>query len=168
MQIYRWIIALSMVGFSALSASAQGAPYFAGQTAAGQDVTIDLSSINRASATSVDFVYYLGSDRIYSQANCATGTWTTFPEGAVHDPQSAATAEMLRVVCSSAVQPDQQGSSQSQYVFAPPSNVRSAPNGDIQCVVSTPQSINIYGFSGEWGITDFCGKTGYIHRSQLQ
>ncbi len=168
-----WAIALSTLVAVALAVPtyAQGVPYFAGQTAAGQDVTIDLGSINRASARSVDFVYYLGSDRVYSQANCETGTWTTFSDGTVHSPQSAATVEIMRVVCSGSTdQSARQVASQNLtwLVFAPPSNVRSTPNGDIQCVVSTVRSIKVYGFSGDWGITDFCGKTGYIHRSQVQ
>lgn len=53
-------------------------------------------------------------------------------------------------------------------VFAPPSNIRAIPNGQIICSVSSAVSINIYGFSNGWYETDYCGNWGYIHQSQVQ
>lgn len=53
-------------------------------------------------------------------------------------------------------------------VFDPPSNVRSSPNGKILCSVNQATSINTYGFTNGWYITDVCGRRGYIHNSQIR
>jgi len=52
--------------------------------------------------------------------------------------------------------------------FAPPSNVRATPNGNIVCSVRTRQAINIYGREGQWYLTDYCGGRGYIHEGQIR
>ena len=54
-------------------------------------------------------------------------------------------------------------------VMDPPSNVRSSPNGAIQCSVNRSTYINIYGSTsnGQWFKTDYCGGSGYIHSSQI-
>jgi hypothetical protein len=53
------------------------------------------------------------------------------------------------------------------YVFAPPSNVRNAPNGEIVCSITKKISFNIYRQEGQWYYTDLCGG-GYIHQSQIR
>lgn len=58
--------------------------------------------------------------------------------------------------------------STTAVVFAPPSNVRSTPNGQILCSVKSVTSINTYGSSNGWYITDVCGRRGYIHHSQIR
>ncbi|MBD3886567.1 hypothetical protein IFO70_33375 [Phormidium tenue FACHB-886] len=146
-------------------ASAQTCNYYAGRAVDGQSINVDLCSISTASYRSADFVYYLGSDRIQSQANCENASWTTFPEREVHRPQSQATQNMLDAVCSRL-------SSNSftparATVFAPPSNVRTAANGEVLCSIKQQMSINIYGSTGEWYYTDACGTTGVIHSSQI-
>ncbi|MCY7273099.1 MAG: hypothetical protein LH702_04965 [Phormidesmis sp. CAN_BIN44] len=50
-------------------AVAQNCNYYAGQASNGQTINVDLCSTRRVSDRSVDFVYFLGSERIYSQAN---------------------------------------------------------------------------------------------------
>jgi serine/threonine-protein kinase len=55
----------------------------------------------------------------------------------------------------------------SAFVFAPPSNVRNAPNGEIICSINRAVSIEVYQKEGEWYYTDACGG-GYIHRSQIR
>jgi serine/threonine-protein kinase len=55
----------------------------------------------------------------------------------------------------------------SAHVFAPPSNVRNAPNGEIICTISRHINITVYEPTGEWYYTDQCGG-GYIHRSQIR
>lgn len=82
------------------SLSAQTCTQFVGTASGGQAINLDLCSIQVASYRSVNFVYYLGNDRVQSQANCEAGTWTTFPEGEQHRPQSDATQRMLNIVCS--------------------------------------------------------------------
>lgn len=150
----------------AKEALAQSCNYYAGTASTGDSVNVDLCSISIASSQSVDFVYYLGDTQIYSQANCAEGYWTTFPEGTTHRPQSQATQNMLDEVCSY-LSSDTSNAS-TAFVFDPPSNVRISPNGDILCSVQRASTINIYGSTGEWYYTDVCGSMGVIHSSQLR
>lgn len=147
------------------SAEAQTCNYFAGNSSAGQSVNLDLCSISQASARSVDFVYYLDGEKITSQANCESGTWTTFPERAVNRPQSEATQNMLSTVCSYRSSTSSAGAA---TVFDPPSNVRSSPNGEILCSVRNVQTIDLYGSTGSWYYTDICGEMGVIDASQLR
>ena len=53
------------------------------------------------------------------------------------------------------------------YVFAPPSNIRNAPNGEIICSITKKSYLTVYQQEGEWYYTDSCGG-GYIHRSQIR
>ncbi|BAQ59788.1 hypothetical protein GM3708_193 [Geminocystis sp. NIES-3708] len=53
-------------------------------------------------------------------------------------------------------------------IYAPPSNVRATPNGQILCSIKTVTAIDTYGYSNGWYITDVCGKNGYIHESQIR
>jgi hypothetical protein len=144
-------------------ALAQSCNYFAGTAVNGKSVNVDLCSISIPSDRSVDFVYYLGSERVQSQANCPNGTWTTFPERQLNRPQSAATQRMLNVVCSY-----RESQTTTAFVFDPPSNVRRSPNGAILCSLKTRRSINIYGAIGSWYYTDACGEVGVIDASQLK
>jgi serine/threonine protein kinase, bacterial len=52
-------------------------------------------------------------------------------------------------------------------IFAPPSNVRKSPNGEILCSVSQKKLINLYGTTGSWYYTDICGSMGVIDASQI-
>ncbi|OLP19966.1 hypothetical protein BST81_02505 [Leptolyngbya sp. 'hensonii'] len=159
-------LSCALIGASLLwsppKAQAESCNYFAGTAVAGQAVNVDLCSISRASARSVNFVYYLGNEKVVSQANCQNGTWTTFPEKQVHRPQSRATQRMLEVVCS------YNGGNNAAFVFDPPSNVRNSPNGTVLCTINSPTTINIYGSAGPWYYTDVCGSIGVIHSSQLK
>lgn len=141
--------------------------YYAGQSSGGQSINVDLSSISRASYKSVDFVYYLGEERIQSQANCEAGTWTTFPERAINRPQSQATQNMLNVVCQNRAS-SPVSSSRRGRVYDPPSNVRTSPNGSVLCSVRNVTDINIYGSTGSWYYTDYCGEMGVINISQIR
>ncbi|OIP71939.1 MAG: hypothetical protein AUK48_11720 [Oscillatoriales cyanobacterium CG2_30_44_21] len=144
---------------------AQSCNYFAGKAAGGQEINLDTCSISRASYRSIDFIYYLGNEKVVSQANCDNGTWTTFPEGQVNRPQSQATQRMLSFVCNSRAT---NSSARKAFVFDPPSNVRSEPNGSVLCSIKNPISINVYGSIGSWYYTDTCGETGVIHSSQIR
>ena len=78
---------------------------------------------------------------------------------------------MLQVVCNGS-RSSQQFSQPSKTriigsVFQPPSNVRNSPNGPIQCTIRAKSTINIYGYKGDWAVTDTCGSKGYIHKSQF-
>ncbi|MBW4519462.1 MAG: hypothetical protein KME16_07140 [Scytolyngbya sp. HA4215-MV1] len=149
------------------SVQAQTCNYSAGRAIGGQSVNVDLCSISQASSRSIDFVYYLGNERVQSQANCEAGTWTTFPERSVHRPQSQATQNMLKVVCSyRAYSPTSDVGVAT--VFDPPSNVRTAPNGKVLCSVTKRTKINVYGSTGQWYYTDACGDMGVIHSSQIR
>lgn len=171
----RITIALSagVLAIASSTAQAQSSLHYIGQAVGGQRVSVDLNSISRVSARSVDFTYYLGNDERYSQANCDNGTWTTFEDGVVHSPQSATTAEMVRLVCNAgygnASGATYEGTHEISWVVSePPSNVRVRPNGAVQCSIRSVQAVNVYGWEGQWAITDACGSRGYIHESQLE
>ena len=53
-------------------------------------------------------------------------------------------------------------------IYAPPSNVRATPNGQIICSIKAVTSINTYGYEKGWYLTDICGRDGYIHESQIR
>jgi hypothetical protein len=146
---------------------AQTCDYYAGQAVGGQSINVNLCSISQASQRSVNFVYFLGDERIQSQANCEAGTWTTFPERAVHRPQSLATQNMLNTVCSYRSSRNR-AEGQVVFVFDPPSNVRVSPNGRVLCSINQAREINVYGATGSWYYTDACGQTGVIHSSQIR
>lgn len=147
---------------------AQTCNYFAGTAVGGQSINVDLCSISPASPQSVDFVYFLGNDKVVSQANCAQGTWVSFPERQTNRPQSEATQRMLEIVCSYRIEETNIPRSRQALVFDPPSNVRASPNGDILCSVNDRRDINIYGSDGGgWYYTDACGQIGVIHHSQI-
>lgn len=153
------------------NAIAQTCNYYAGQSVEGQGINVDLCSVSRASAKSVDFIYYLGADRVQSQANCEDGVWTTFPERVVHRPQSQATQNMLQAVCASGAtrsSATEDAPQNTAIVFDPPSNVRAMPDGDILCSIEQRENINIYGSTGQWYQTDACGAPGFIHGSQIR
>jgi hypothetical protein len=163
-------MALLSLMWSISSGNAQTSNWFAGTAVGGQAVNVDLNSIRQVSANSLDFTYYLGSTPIYAQANCPGGYWVTFPERQTNRPQSGATQRMLSKVCSylSRRAPRETPATGVAFVFAPPSNVRATPNGNILCSVRTRQAINIYGREGQWYVTDYCGGRGYIHEGQIR
>lgn len=53
-------------------------------------------------------------------------------------------------------------------IYAPPSNIRATPNGQILCSIKSVTAINTYGYKNGWYVTDVCGKNGYIHESQVR
>jgi hypothetical protein len=152
------------------AAYAQVNNFYAGTASNGQAVNVDLGSIRQVSASSLDFTYYLGDLRVYAQANCPGGYWVSFPERQVNRPQSGATQRMLSKVCSylGGSSSPARSSAGAALVFDPPSNIRSSPNGAILCSVRSRTMINVYGKSGQWYATDFCGPQGYIHENQLR
>lgn len=147
-------------------AVAQNCNYYAGQASNGKPINVDLCSTQRVSDRSLDFVYFLGSEKIYSQANCQAGTWTTFPEKTVSRPQSQATQTMLNAVCQNRGQ--NQTRATQAFIVDPPSNVRDSPNGRILCSLNSRTAINTYGAKGNWYYTDACGQMGMIHSSQIR
>lgn len=79
---------------------AQGCQVYFGKAVTGASINLDTCSARRVSDEHVRFVYFLGSERVESQANCLDNTWTTYPERATHRPRSEATQRMLSTVCS--------------------------------------------------------------------
>jgi hypothetical protein len=165
-----FLLGAALISGAPLPVQAQSSNFHAGTAVGGQAVNVNLNSIRQVSDQSLDFTYYLGSTAIYAQANCRGGYWVTFPERQTNRPQSAATQRMLNKVCSylAAGQTRQSSSPGVAIVYDPPSNVRSSPNGTIQCAVRTRQAINIYRKEGQWYLTDYCGPTGYIHEGQVR
>lgn len=149
---------------------AQSGTFYAGTAKGGQSINVDLRSIRQVSPESLDFKYFLGGIGIYAQANCQGGYWVTFPERQINRPQSGATQRMMDKVCSyleGGAMPPAQGPRRA-LVFDPPSNVRATPNGPVLCSIRSRQVINVYGKSGRWYETDYCGGNGYIHEAQLR
>jgi len=145
--------------------------YEAGTAVDGQRVRVDLSTIRQVSNRGEsEFVYYLGNERISSIANCAEGTWVTLPEMTTHSPKSTATQNMVNRVCRDVLTGGGPAvsSSGAAIIFDPPSNIRSTPNGNILCSVTSRGSIPIQGREGDWYRTDYCGSVGYIHKGQVK
>jgi hypothetical protein len=69
----------------------------------------------------------------------------------------------------------QNPNSRTAYIIDPPSNIRATPNGTIICVARTRGAlINILGSTGvtdnngTWYYTDYCGRQGVIHSTQIR
>ncbi|MEX0269819.1 hypothetical protein AB3R30_11790 [Leptolyngbyaceae cyanobacterium UHCC 1019] len=152
------------VGLGAI-APAQAGSFSAGTASNGQSVRVDIDSINRASARSINFVYYLGEERIFAQAHCDTRSWTTFPENKTQYPQSVATQSMVNFVCDKTR--NVSTTARTALVVDPPSNVRATPNGRIICSLGRTR-IEVFEPTGSWYRTNVCGAKGYIHKSQIQ
>lgn len=154
--------------------NSQSCNVYMGQAVTGASVNVDRCSIQRVSERSTNFTYYLGQMRIQAQAHCRDNTWTTFHDQVVHSPQSTATQNMMNFVCGNGSSSGGNngggtvGVTNTALVFAPPSNVRTYPNGPILCTVQTQRRINLYGSQGSWFYTDACGSMGVIHNSQLR
>ena len=58
-----------------------------GQAVTGAPVHLDACSFNRVSLNSVNFTYYLGSQKINAQVHCPSRTWTTFHDQVTHPSQ---------------------------------------------------------------------------------
>jgi hypothetical protein len=163
------VLISALFPWSKREASAQSCNYFAGTAVTGQSVNVDICSISRASYQSVDFVYYLGTKKVISQANCNNGTWIAFSTRQVNRPQSQATQNMLDVVCNyTSSHLNNIVDSGKAFVIDPPSNVRTSPNGNILCSIKTSTTINVYGSVNSWYYTDVCGRIGLIHSSQIR
>ncbi len=58
-------------------------------------------------------------------------------------------------------------------VTDPPTNIRDSPNGKVLCVAKKQELIKSFGSTGisdnngEWFYTNYCGKMGVIHSSQV-
>ncbi len=145
---------------SASEVQARSCHRYVGDSASGQEVTVNLCSISPMSNRQVDFTYYLDDEPIASRADCTSGSWTTFPERQTHLPQSRATQSMISSVC--------RGVAELAVVFAPPSNVRDSPNGAILCTLEATGNLSVFGSTGDWYYTDACGPFGVIHSSQIK
>lgn len=160
------ILVCALVDYLGLSAQAGNCDYSTGKAVGGQNISVNLCSISRVSSRNVSFDYNLGDERIQAQANCQSRTWITFPEQAVNRPQSQATRDMLQIVCTA---PSFNEGIAIGVVFDPPSNVRSSPNGSIICTIQELTAIELSGgvVGDGWLRTNFCGRSGVIHQSQI-
>ncbi|MFM2431752.1 MAG: hypothetical protein RLZZ511_2965 [Cyanobacteriota bacterium] len=143
---------------------------YQGKASTGEKVSLNLDSIavvmrslGGEKPPSYWFTYQIGRDQIFALTPC-DGRFQVSKDGDIFEnfikPQSAATQKMLDRVCSYHVR--------SALVFAPPSNVRTGPDGDIRCRISRKRQITTYGSEGDWFYTDACGKLGMIHVSQIK
>ncbi len=149
-------------------AQAQTDTYYAGVASNGLAVQVETDSIHRMSDRNVNFVYYLGGEQIFAQADCVARNWTSMPDQDQHFPRSLATERMLNFVCSQDQIYPVSSEAQTVRVVDPPSNVRATPNGRIICTLPTRMNIQVFGAVGSWYRTDACGRSGYIHSSQIR
>lgn len=147
-------------------ASADNCYYNLGTASSGQTVKLDLCTIQRQRDRKVSFNYRLGNETINAQSNCRNNTWTTFPEREIHSPQSSATTDLMKLVCTAPTSNDGIGIG---VVFDPPSNIRRFPNGPIVCTIRELTAIELAGGITEsgWVRTRACGG-GVIYKDQLR
>ena len=148
---------------------------YQGIASTGERVNLDLNSIavvalsaRSSRPPSYFFNYKIGNDRVTAITGC-TGTFAPFKNADETDsfrkPQSKAMQRTLDRVCSYTVK--------RVRVFAPPSNVRTEPNGRIICTIQNARTITTYGIynygeKGNWQYTDACGQLGVIDSSQFR
>ena len=147
-------------------ASADHCYYNLGNSSSGQSVKLDRCTIQRQRDRRVNFTYRLGNEDINSQANCRNNSWTTFPERETHSPQSRATTDLMKLVCTAPSSSDGAGIG---IVFDPPSHIRKSPNGPIVCTIRELTAIEIAGgvTDSGWVRTTACGG-GVIYKDQLR
>lgn len=165
------ILAFTVIGIYS-TASIAGTPAlweYQGSASTGEKVYLNLDSIQQEGRKNgYFFTYQIGTDRPVAFTPCdgrfqvVTANGVTFKP--FMKPQSQATQKMLDRVC----RYQRKQTSMPAYVFAPPSNVRTSPDGDILCSVDTQKMIETYGSQGAWFYTDVCGKMGVIHSSQIK
>lgn len=149
--------------------SAQAEMLNLGTASGGQSIKLDTNSIQRNGHTMswwAGFTYYLGGERLEAGAHCGQGIWSV--DGQTYKPQSQATRNMVRVVCSARHIDENKEDTGYMLVFAPPSNVRSSPGGSIKCTLKDMQVVSVYVEPrGDWYSTSACGD-GWIHKSQVR
>lgn len=153
--------------FPSSPATASNCNYDLGTTSGGQSISVELCSIQRQPGARTNFTYTLGGERIKAQANCSNNTWLTYPERESRSPQSKATSNMMKIVCTA---PSFNDGIAIGVVFDPPSKVRKTPNGQIVCTIPDVMAIALAGGvtgGGEWYRTSACGG-GVIHKSQVR
>lgn len=164
------LVAVSVGVYGTVAVSATPPRWeYQGTASTGEKVYLNLDSIQQEGRKNgYFFTYQIGTDRPLAYTPCdgrfqvVTADGVTFKP--LMKPRSEATRKMLARVCND--QP--QKSAKVAYVFAPPSNVRTSPNGDILCSVESQKIIQTYGSQGSWFYTDVCGKMGVIHSSQIK
>jgi serine/threonine-protein kinase len=80
---------------------------------------------------------------------------------------TAITALVLPILSKSLIILAQPGLN-SAVIFAPPSNIRATPNGNIICSIKKVTTIQVSTYTNEWYETYVCGTRGYIHKSQIR
>lgn len=171
-QIISTLTATSLITITSSIAMSNPVPeanvcnYYAGKAVNGESIYIDMCSISRASDRTVNFSYYLAKQRIESQANCESRTWTSLNARTVHSPRSRATQDMFQIVCTS---PSFNPGIALGVVFDPPSYIRKSPNGKILCTIKELRAIELHGgiTTDGWLFTSACGG-GVIHKSQIR
>ena len=161
-------VIVSIYGTAAIPATPARWEY-QGAASTGEKIHLNLDSIRQEGRKNgYFFTYQIGTDRPFAHTPCdgrfqvVTADGVTFKP--LMKPQSDATRKMLNRVCNY----QSKQAAKSAYVFAPPSNVRTSPNGDILCSVESQKMIQVYGSQGSWFYTDVCGKMGVIHSSQIK
>ncbi|VEP15412.1 conserved exported hypothetical protein [Hyella patelloides LEGE 07179] len=117
-----------------------------------------------------NFTLYNGDNRCSGAINV---TWrrgnNAYVQWEIDDPRCPVNTQYWEINTYPVVEKDTPVTSPAgtATVFAPPSNVRATPNGEIICSVRSVTNINLYGSVNGWYKTDVCGSMGYIHNSQI-
>jgi hypothetical protein len=74
-----------------------------------------------------------------------------------------------------AAQTPASSSATTAVIIDPPTNIRATPNGAVLCVARTRGAVvnilgstGVYDNNGSWYYTDYCGRQGVIHSSQIR
>lgn len=93
----RWALALG-IGVAFISTPAKAEMLNLGKASTGAIIKLDTQSIQPQTGNTsgrVNFIYYLGAEKMASTANCDTGKWTA--KGRENTPQSKATRDMITI-----------------------------------------------------------------------
>ena len=166
------LFSLAIAFLTSLSTqSARAEMLVLGTASGGQTVTLDTDSIPRTPrAVSVwtGATYYLGNERLLAEINCSQGYWRINGESGQYRPQSQATQNLLALACTIKRIDNQAEDTGYLLVYDPPSNVRSAPGGNVKCVIEAMMVIQVYAEPNNGGYsTSHCGG-GWISQTQVR
>lgn len=160
----------SFLGNTAKAQAQEACELKLGINETGQTIELDMCSLRKVSNDSVDFIYAVNDDRIYSQANCRLGIWTTYPDRINHRAQGTATKQMLEAICRRGLGGPERGRL-AKVVGDGIIFVRRSPGGSILCSVRKDAEIlvseTLVSSNRTWYYTDYCGQVGMIPEANV-
>ncbi len=150
-----------------ISAPAPAGVLVLGTASTGQTISLDTNSIPFDDGAYAQATYYLGDERLEATIHCGQNYWTVKGDSTRYTPQSQATQNLVTLACQSRFIKENERMNHF-IVYDPPSNVRSAPNGSVKCVIENMEIIQVVNEPrGTWYSTTKCGG-GWIDESQIR